>query len=151
MATRRTSRRSKPKLDAALLRAHKAYETAINTNDTEVVMAMYDKDAAQMPPDGPTTNGWNQLRAAVEGYFSQYKTRWKKVVQKNWVSGDFGFDQGIDTAVDVPRSGRGPTIHWKCKGILVYKRQKNGEWLVFRDIWNNITPPKTTKTKTRRR
>ena len=26
---------------------------------------------------------------------------------------------------------------WDCKGILVYKRQKNGQWLIFRDIWNS--------------
>ena len=53
-----------------------------------------------------------------------------------------GFDEGIDTAVDTPRDG-GKPIHWDCKGILVYKRQKNGEWLIFRDIWNNNKPPRS--------
>jgi ketosteroid isomerase-like protein len=145
MATKLRARPRRPKLDPGLLAAHEAYEAAINTNDTDVVMAMYDKDAAQLPPDGPATVGWKQLRAAVDSYFREYKTRWTKIVQGNWVSGEYGFDQGHDTAVDVPRKGRGPKIVWNCKGILIYKRQKNGEWRVFRDIWNNITPPKRVK------
>jgi ketosteroid isomerase-like protein len=61
---------------------------------------------------------------------------------RNFVFGDFGFDEGIDTAVDTPRDG-GETIHWDCKGILIYKRQENGDWLILRDIWNNTTPAKT--------
>lgn len=132
----------KPKLDPGLLAAHKAYEAAINTNQTDLVMAMYDDGAAQMPPDAPQTVGWKGLREAVDSYFKAYKTHWRKVVQMNWVDGEWGYDQGHDTAVDIPRDG-GPAIHYDCKGILIYRRQANGEWKVFRDIWNNNTPPKT--------
>jgi ketosteroid isomerase-like protein len=126
-------------LDPDLLRAHKAYEAAINSNDTDQVMAMYDKDAMVMQPDGETVAGLDNIRHWVEEYFGAYHTHWTKVVTMNWVSGDFGFDQGHDTAVDTPRNGGDP-IHWDCKGILIYKRQKNGDWLVFRDIWNNNKP-----------
>ncbi len=37
----------------------------------------------------------------------------------------------------------GGPIHWDCKGILIYKRQENGDWLVFRDIRNNNKPQST--------
>ena len=137
--TRRTGTTKKPKLDPGLLAAHKAYEAAINTNQTDLVMAMYDEGAAQMPPGAPQTVGWKQLREAVDSYFKQYKTHWNKVVQMNWVDGEWGYDQGHDTAVDIPRDG-GPAIHYDCKGLLIYKRQKNGEWKVFRDIWNDNKP-----------
>ena len=141
MSKKPATRKSKPKLDPGLLRAHKAYEAAINSNDTDTVMAMYDKDAEILQPDGPIVSGRGNIRKWVAGYFKQYKTRWKKVPLKNFVFGDLGFDEGIDTAVDTPRDG-GKPIRWDCKGILVYKRQKNGDWLIFRDIWNNTTPPK---------
>ena len=137
---------NKPKLNPALLLAHKAYEAAINSNNTDLVMAMYDKDAEILQPDGPTVSGHRNIRKWVNDYFTQYQTHWKKVPLKNFVMGEYGFDEGIDTAVDVPRRG-GDTIHWNCKGILVYKKQKNGEWLIFRDIWNNNKPPVKTKTK----
>jgi ketosteroid isomerase-like protein len=135
------AKKSKPKLDPGLLRAHKNYEAAINSNDTDQVMAMYDKDAEIFQPDGPIVSGEENIREWVAGYFKQYKTHWKKVPLKNFVFGDLGFDEGIDTAVDTPRKG-GKSIHYNCKGILVYKRQENGEWLIFRDIWNNTTKPK---------
>lgn len=140
MKTKTATRRTKPKLDPELLRAHKAYEAAINSNDTDRVMAMYDKDAEILQPDGPLVTGQRNIRKWVSDYFKQYKTRWKKVPLKNFVFGDYGFDEGIDTAVDTPRDG-GKPIRWDCKGILVYKRQASGEWLIFRDIWNNNKPP----------
>jgi len=138
------TRRSKPKLDPGLLRAHKAYEAAINSNNTDRVMAMYDKDAEILQPGLPIVSGRSNIRKWVSGYFKEFKTHWKKVTLLNYVAGDYGFDEGIDTAVDIPRKKGQPTIRWNTEGILIYKRQKNGEWLVFRDIWNNITEPIST-------
>jgi ketosteroid isomerase-like protein len=139
MSKKPTARKPQPKLDPGLLRAHKAYESAINSNDTDRVMAMYDKDAEILQPYGPIITGHNNIRNWVNDYFKACKTHWKKVPLRNYVCGDYGFDEGIDTAVDTPRDG-GTPVYWDCKGILIYKRQKNGEWLVFRDIWNNNKP-----------
>ena len=140
MSKKSKTDQAQPELDPDLLRAHKAYEAAINSNDTDRVMAMYDKDAEILQPDGPIVSGLSNIRKWVDDYFKEYTTRWKKVPLKNYVLGDYGFDEGIDTAVDTPRDG-GKPIHWNCKGILIYKRQENGKWLIFRDIWNNNTPP----------
>ena len=145
MSKKPATRKAKSKLDPGLLKAHKAYEAAINSNDTDTVMAMYDKDAAIFQPDGPIVTGRANIRKWVSDYFKQYKTHWKKVPLKNFVFGDLGFDEGIDTAVDTPYDKTQPTMRYDCKGILVYKRQKNGEWLIFRDIWNNTTAPKEKK------
>jgi ketosteroid isomerase-like protein len=134
------------KLDPGLLLAHKAYEDAINSNNTDLVMAMYDKGAEILQPDGPIVSGHAAIRKWVAAYFKQYQTHWKKVPLKNFVMGEYGFDEGIDTAVDIPRKG-GDSIHWNCKGILVYKKQANGEWKIFRDIWNNNRPPKKVAPK----
>ena len=60
-----------------------------------------------------------------------------------WVAGDYGFDQGVDTAADKPRDG-GPVQRYTVKGILIYKRQRNGTYLVYRDIWNNNSAPTAT-------
>ncbi len=147
MKKKSATRKSKPKLDPGLLRAHYNYEAAINSNDTNKVMAMYDKDAEVLPPDGALVTGRANIRKWVAGYFKEYHTHWKKVPKKNFVFGDLGFDEGVDTAVDTPYDKTKPTIRYDCKGILVYKRQKNGEWLIFRDIWNNTTAPKESKTK----
>ena len=128
--------KSKTKLDAGLLRAHKAYEAAINSNENYRVMAMYDKDAEIFEPSIGIVSGRRNVRKWVNDYFKAYKTHWKKVAIMNFVMGEYGFDEGIDTAVNTPRDGGKPTYS-NCKGILIYKKQKNGEWLIFRDIWND--------------
>ena len=97
------ARAKKPKLDPGLLEAHYAYEAAINSNNTDLVMAMYDKDAEILQPDGPIVSGHKNIRKWVSDYFKAFKTRWKKVPLKNFVLGEYGFDEGIDTAVDTPR------------------------------------------------
>jgi len=139
------SRLKKPKLDPGLLEAHYAYEAAINSNNTDLVMAMYDKDAEVLQPDGPIVSGHKNIRKWVDDYFKEFTTQWKKIPLKNFVLGEYGFDEGHDTAVDIPKDRRKKPIHWDCKGILVYKKQANGEWRVFRDIWNNNKPPRKGK------
>ena len=141
MSKKPARKQTKPKMDPGLLRAHYAYEDAINSNETDRVMAIYDKDAEILGPDGPIVSGRRNIRKWVAGYFKQYKTHWVKTPLKNFVAGEYGFDEGIDTAVDIPYAKGQPTIFWNCQGILIYKRQKNGDWLIFRDIWNNITEP----------
>ncbi len=144
MGMKSRSRRSKPKFDPRIVRAHAAYVSAINSNRTSRVMAMYDKGAVVMQPDGPAVSGRRQLRKWVDGYFKAFKTHWVKKSKVIWVAGDYGFDQGIDTAHDVPRDG-GPVQRYTVKGILIYKRQKNGTWLVYRDIWNFNSQPVITR------
>ena len=137
MATKKASQvKPKTKMDRGLLRAHKAYEAAINSNETNRVMAMYDKDAEIFQPGIGIVSGRRPIRKWVNDYFKAYKTHWKKVALKNFVMGDYGFDEGIDTAVDISRKD-GTVTRSNCKGILIYKRQKDGEWLIFRDIWNS--------------
>ncbi|HEY4187649.1 MAG TPA: hypothetical protein VGP07_21405 [Polyangia bacterium] len=144
---------AKPKWDPALVRGHKNYVNAINSNDTRQVMRMYDAEAVVMQPDGPLVQGARDLEAWVAGYFYAFKTHWVKKSQIMWVAGDFGFDQGVDTAVDHPierdKQGKpvklGKPIKQVVKGILIYKRQKNGEFLIYRDIWNFNTPPVVTR------
>ena len=137
MATKKVSSgKPKSKLDPGLLRAHKAYEAAINSNETDRVMAMYDKDAEIFQPGIGIVSGRSNIRKWVNGYFKAYKTHWKKVAIMNFVMGEYGFDEGIDTAVDISKKD-GTITRSNCKGILIYKKQKDGDWLIFRDIWND--------------
>jgi ketosteroid isomerase-like protein len=133
-----------PKFDPAIVKAHKAYVDAINSNDTKRVMACYDRDAVVMPPDRPLVQGHAAIRKWVADYFKAFKTHWDKKSVLIWIAGDYGFDQGIDTASDTPCGG-GPIQRYTVKGILIYKRQKSGEFKVYRDIWNNNPPPTITR------
>ena len=132
--------RSNSKFPPQIVKAHKMYVNAINSNKTDRVMACYDKGAAVMQPDGPLVTGRRNIRKWVSDYFRTTKTHWDKVSKVMWMAGDYGFDQGVDTATESPRGKRGPVSVYTVKGILVYKRQRDGKYLVYRDIWNFNSP-----------
>lgn len=144
MKKKAKARTTKPKFPPEIVRAHKNYVNAINSNETDRVMAMYDKDAVVMQPDGPAVSGRRALRKWADDYFKAFDTHWVKKSQVMWMAGDFGFDQGVDSAVDKPRDG-GPIQRYTVKGILIYKRQKSGDWLIYRDIWNFNSLPELTR------
>ena len=143
MAKKRRSRPSTPGTVADIIRAHKMYVSAINSNSTARVMKCYDKGAVVMQPNGPAVSGYGPIKKWVNDYFKAFKTHWIKKSKVMWVAGEYGFDQGVDTAADKPRDG-GPIQRYTVKGILIYKRQKNGKYLVYRDIWNNNSAPVAT-------
>ena len=45
----------------------------------------------------------------MNDYFTEFKTHWKKVPLKNFVMGEYGFDEGIDTAVDISKKDGTPS------------------------------------------
>jgi ketosteroid isomerase-like protein len=135
MAKKAAGRGSRSAFPPALVKAHRMYVDAINSNDTDRVMACYDKGIAVMQPDGPLVTGRRAARKWVADYFNSTKTHWDKVSKVMWIAGDYGFDQGVDRAVEQPRNG-GPISRYTVKGILIYKKQPGGEFLVYRDIWN---------------
>jgi ketosteroid isomerase-like protein len=135
--------------DPEVVEAHQMYVDAINSNETKRVMDCYHPDAMVMPPDEPIFVGHDWMKFWVAKYFGRYKTHWRKISKAIWVAGDYGFDQGVDFAVDTSinkdKSVRGPTQGFGVKGILIYKRQrqKNGElkYRVYRDIFNFSSAP----------
>ena len=138
MATKKVSPgKSKSKLDPGLLRAHKAYEAAINSNETDRVMAMYDKDAEILQPDGPLVTGRGNIRKWVNDYFTAMQNSLEESAAEEFCHGRVWVRRGDRYRRRYFEKGREPITRWDCKGILIYKRQKNGEWLIFRDIWNN--------------
>ena len=133
------------KFDPDVVRAHQEYVDAINSNNVDRVMECYDKDAEIMQPNGPLVSGHDDIRKWVADYFAQFKTHWDKKSVLIWVAGDYGFDQGVDTATEIPYGG-GPVEHYTVKGILIYKRQTDGQFKVYRDIWNRNDDPKVPPT-----
>jgi ketosteroid isomerase-like protein len=141
-----------PEFDPDVVKAHETYVDAINSNNADQVMDCYDQHAVVLPPDEPICERPDPIRQGVddpvrqwvETYFRKAKTHWRKISKVIWVAGDYGFDQGVDFAVDIPlKDGiqRAPAESFSVKGILIYKRDENGTLRVYRDIFNANSPP----------
>src|SRR5262245_6874780 len=116
-----------------------AFGEAFSRGDFESIGKMYADDAIVFPPDAEMVQG----RAAIQAF-------WKSVY-------DSGAKGASLTVVDVQSSGDmaaevgkayltvkapdKPDVKQHVKYVVVWKRQKDGSWKLFRDIWNAVPPP----------
>ncbi|MDT7818027.1 MAG: hypothetical protein QOJ42_7943, partial [Acidobacteriaceae bacterium] len=68
--------------------AHGAYVAAINSNDTETLMADLTDDIVYQAPSEPEIVGKDAVRKWVTGYFDAYRTTWEKTSIGFTVIGD---------------------------------------------------------------
>lgn len=120
--------------------ANADFMKAFNGKDSAGVGALYDEDAALLPP--------NELR--VEG---------RENIQKYWQGGiDIGFTALTLTTAEVQEAGdwayevgtysgkypdkTGKIVDDIGKYVVIWKKSADGKWRLYRDIWNN-NPAKT--------
>jgi ketosteroid isomerase-like protein len=112
--------------------ATKQYRDAEAINDWETVTKLYTDNAIRMLPKGPTIQGRNQILKEFRARPSKIIEYDQKIAEVEGI-GDFAFVRGVfsytaDTDGKIS-SGTG-------KYIAIYRRQKEGQWLIDRDIFN---------------
>jgi len=115
--------------------AHQRFEAAFTARDAAAFAALYAPDAAVMPPNLGRIEGREAIRALWQQFFD---------------AGVTGFDRTtIDLAVESVRAtetgsltltgpdGRGSTSSIGGKYMLLWLRSPEGDWRIYREIWNN--------------
>ncbi|MBT6146159.1 MAG: nuclear transport factor 2 family protein [Gemmatimonadetes bacterium] len=119
--------------------AHDAYLTAINSNDTEKLLAVVTDDVVYIAPNSPAIVGKSEVGPWVAGYFAAFDTRWEKTTLEFVVSGDWAFERYAYKVVDTLRDG-GETFTDTGNGINIYHLEADGVWRVARDAWATDQP-----------
>jgi ketosteroid isomerase-like protein len=83
--------------------AHGAYVAAINSNDTETLMADLTDDIVYQAPNEPEIVGKEAVRKWVAGYFDAYRTMWQKTSIGFTVNGDWAFERYVYKSTDVDK------------------------------------------------
>jgi len=120
----------------AIEKGDKAFSDAFAKGDFKALAANYAEDAIVLPPDAEMVKG----RAAIESF-------WKAVH-------DSGVKSAVLTVVDVKSSGElaaevgtavltvqapnQPEARQNVKYVVTWKKQKDGAWKLYRDIWNAV-------------
>ncbi len=115
------------------------FDIAVNAGDYEALAELYDEDAIRMPAEAPPQIGkeaireWFRLEA--EGDVVQIDN----VVRDAQAFGDWGYMWGDATGLLTPRDGSEPrVVH--AKWMSVVRRQADGSWKTYRDIYNTNEP-----------
>lgn len=69
----------------------KAYETALNSNDTDSILGLYGAEPIFMPQNAPALVGRDAVRAGYEQVFSTIKLNVIFTIHEVNVHGDFGW------------------------------------------------------------
>lgn len=130
-----------PQVDTKAIEAaaHGGYVAAINSNDTETLVAGLTDDVVYQAPGAPEVIGKEAVRAWVGGYFDAYQTKWEKTSLSFTVSGDWAFERYTYKAADTDRKTGAVTTDIG-KGVNVFRRGSDGKWRVAIDSWSSDKP-----------
>ncbi len=119
--------------------AHGAYVAAINSNDTEKLMAVLTDDIVYQAPHEAEIVGKDAVRKWVAAYFGAYQTRWEKTSLGFTVSGDWAFERYTYVSTDTDKK-TGVVTGDKGKGVNIFHHDPDGKWRVAIDGWSSDLP-----------
>jgi uncharacterized protein (TIGR02246 family) len=114
----------------------KVFSDTFARAEFKTLAAMYAEDAVALPPDADMVKG----RAAIEAFWksvydSGVKSATLTVVDVH-SSGELAAELG--TAVLTIKAANKPDATQNVKYVVVWKKQKDGAWKLYRDIWNAL-------------
>jgi uncharacterized protein (TIGR02246 family) len=119
----------------AINRVREAHIAALNRGDADVFVAVFSKDAVQMPPNEPANLGSDAIRRWAQAFLNQFSTQFSLSVEELRMGSDWAFERGTYTIILRPRGGE--ALQDLGKYITIYQRQPDGSWKTARDIWNS--------------
>jgi uncharacterized protein (TIGR02246 family) len=128
--------------ELAKLRAQWAQE--LHDKELDKIIALYAPDAAFLAPSGGRFTGQTAIRGLFKTIMDTVTSNitFHSIVTES--SGDLAFDSGDYNETLVPTKS-GPDQHYKGDYLIVFRRQKDGQWLIVQQVWtfagNDLLPP----------
>ena len=112
---------------------------AVNAQSTEGTLELYANDAVFSPPDAPAVS-IDELRAWYERLFAENTFQFATEVLDVVVSGDLAVLRASYGETLTPQGGGEPATNdgiW----LVVLRKQTDGSWKLWRDMWSVIAAP----------
>jgi len=120
----------------------KIWDEAALSGDADYFVSQYTEDAIRMPPNEPVRKGIDAIRDGHQSYHEQNKViESKNISEEVIICGEWAIDRGTYTQKDVSKSGGEPN-QGTGKYIVISKRQSDGQFKIYREIWNSDLPEK---------
>jgi ketosteroid isomerase-like protein len=130
-----TSKKPDP-LRARLEQMAKTFADAYNRGDFKTTVSFYAEDAIVFPPDSDVVTGL----PAIEAFWRGARDSGMKSFQLETLDAQSSGNLAVETGkalVQVQPEGQAPSAQ-TVKYIVVWKKQKDGNWKIIRDIWNSM-------------
>jgi uncharacterized protein (TIGR02246 family) len=130
------------KIKATVENRYQEWLAAANKKDATAMTGLYDENAVLLPKSEEPVLG----QAAIGEYYKKLFANPQFVpftLTIDWNSFHVAGDIAIATSVfegDVTRNGK--QIHFRGKNIIVWKKQADGSWRIFRYMYDEIPAKK---------
>lgn len=119
--------------EAAIQEIWNTYSTARVAGDADTWLALWDEGGIQMPPGMPA-RGKAVLDEEVPKAFAPGQVSAMNIhPEEITVAGDWAYTRGV---YDSDRVVDGKAVHIDGKFMTILKRQPDGAWKIYRDIFN---------------
>ena len=118
----------------ALIKLDDDWSAAAAKRDVDVIASFYADEGNAYPPNEPLAKGRAAARKVWATYLSDpsFKISWKTT--KAEAVGDLGYTAGTyEASFNLPDGKSGKEVG---KYLCVWKKQKDGSWKAFHDMWN---------------
>jgi ketosteroid isomerase-like protein len=128
-----------PKMKADLDRLERMgarFSDAYKRGDFPTIGAMYDEHAVAFPPDADMVMG----RQAIQDLWKSASDSGVKSLDLTVLGAESSGNYMIETGralLHVQPTGK-PETTQSAKYVVVWKKQKDGSWKIYRDIWNGM-------------
>jgi ketosteroid isomerase-like protein len=135
-----------PAVDAAAVRraidaGDSTFSAAALRGDSPALAALYTDDAALMFSDAPIASGHDAIAKRYAAMTSAMKVSAIKLqTQDVTVAGDYAIETGAYDMTSQAKSAK--PVHEIGKYVVVWKKQADGSYKIFRDIANTDSPRK---------
>jgi uncharacterized protein (TIGR02246 family) len=124
----------------AIKRLFSDYRAAANTGDAAALASLFTNDGTRYLPNAPAAIGNEAVRSSYQAIFDQFILKLNSVeVMEVEAVGEWAFARGSFTLTLRPKAGGEPiedTGNW----LTVLKRQADGAWKIYRDMFNSGKP-----------
>lgn len=127
--------------ELAICHVFEKYTSTLEEGDGEGWISLWDTDGVQMPPEAPMRIGKPAIWNAGKADFEEIEIKMWREVQEIVVFGQLGYARGVYGYTGHAKNS-GPSFSFDGKFITMLRKQMDGRWLIYRDIFNSNLPVK---------
>lgn len=107
----------------------------------DAVIALYTPEPVFLPTSHARWTGLAEIRKNFAALLAQFNPDIRLHSIKSESSGDLAYDSGSYVETIAPVKG-GKSMHFQGDYLLVFQRQKNGEWKILEQTFTSYDPAK---------
>ena len=126
------------KVKQQIEKSNSGFMEAFSEGDAKAMTNGYAKDAIVLPPNMPEIKGSDAIVKLWQGFIDMGKGVLKLNTVKINVFGNAATTYHTYNLEVNMKDGQ--VIKDNGRSVVVYEKQKNGDWLIIYDIWNSSVP-----------